>query len=86
MAAAMAAGVGFGENSPSEAWDGRKVIASSLTERRTTSLAVVLLARSGSKMSARTKGSEMKMTSNPNPSHQYIDMVSSAGRTALGMA
>lgn len=32
-----------------------------------------------------TKGSAMKRTSKPNPSHQNTDMVSSTGRRAMGM-
>ena len=43
-------------------------------------------ASSGRQMNARTKGSEMKMTSKPNPSHQYIDIVSSTGSRILGIA
>lgn len=35
---------------------------------------------------ARTKGSAMKMISKPNPSHQYMDMVSSGGSRILGAA
>lgn len=37
-------------------------------------------------MRVRTKGSAMKMTSKPNPSHQYIDIVSSTGSRILGIA
>ena len=44
-----------------------------------------IVARSSSCTRGSRKGSAMKMTSKPNPSHQYIDIVSSTGRISFGM-
>ena len=44
-----------------------------------------IVARSSSCTRGSRKGSAMKMTSKPNPSHQKTDMVSSTGSSAMGM-
>jgi len=64
---------------------GRRVRLSTRTEKRSTARTVDERVESGTQTSVRTKGSAMKMISKPNPSHQYILIVSSGGKKTLGI-
>jgi len=62
-----------------------RVRLSTRTEKRSTARTVDERVESGTQTSVRTKGSAMKMISKPNPSHQYILIVSSGGKKTLGI-
>jgi hypothetical protein len=68
--------------------------SSSIVEGRSTSRLTDIstvraphhVSNSGLKMYRRAKGSAMKIISKPNPSHQYMDITSTAVRKAKGTA